>query len=113
MGSIGPEGRKQLEITAQFATAGLVLVVAIVVGYFGGRALDGWFGTEPYCGYAGLVFGIVAGFRNLFQLARAASRTSSARSSSASAANSQSEYESPSSPSAPDPNERPNPDSKA
>jgi ATP synthase protein I len=78
MGSIGPEGRKQLELTAQFAAAGLVLVVAIVVGYFGGRALDRWLGTEPYCGYVGLVFGVVAGFRNLFQLARRASKSTPA-----------------------------------
>jgi ATP synthase protein I len=69
MSSIGPEGRKQLQLTAEFAAAGLVLVVAITVGYFGGRALDRWLGTDPYCGYAGLVLGIVAGFRNLFQLA--------------------------------------------
>ncbi|MDB4974830.1 MAG: hypothetical protein JWN48_3171 [Myxococcaceae bacterium] len=74
MGSIGPEGRKQLELTAQFAAAGLVLVVAIVIGYFGGRALDGWLGTEPYCGYGGFILGVIAGFRNLFQLARRASR---------------------------------------
>jgi ATP synthase protein I len=78
MGSIGPEGKKQLEITAQFGAAGLVLVVAIVVGYFGGRALDRWLETEPYCAYAGLILGIVAGFRNLFQIARSASRPTSA-----------------------------------
>ena len=78
MGSIGPEGKKQLEITAQFGAAGLVLVVAIVVGYFGGRALDRWLETEPYCAYAGLLFGVIAGFRNLFQIARMASKASSA-----------------------------------
>jgi ATP synthase protein I len=72
MSLIGPEGRRQLQLAARFATAGLELVISIVVGYFGGRALDRWLGTEPYCAYAGLILGVVAGFRNLFLLARRA-----------------------------------------
>ncbi len=73
MSLIGPEGRRQLQLAARFATAGLELVIAIVVGYFGGRALDRWLGTDPYVGYAGLLLGVVAGFRNLFLLARSMS----------------------------------------
>lgn len=73
MSLIGPEGRRQLALAARFAAAGLELVIAIVVGYFGGRALDRWLGTNPYCGYGGLILGITAGFRNLFRLARSAS----------------------------------------
>ena len=72
MGFIGPEGRRQLKLTARFATAGIELVVAIIVGYFGGRYLDRWLGTDPVCGYVGLILGIIAGFRNLFLLARTA-----------------------------------------
>src|SRR5688500_18438226 len=41
MSLIGPEGRKQLQVAARFASAGLELALAIVVGYFGGRFLDG------------------------------------------------------------------------
>ena len=74
MSLIGPEGRKQLQLAARFATAGIELAIAIVVGYFGGRFLDGWLGTAPYLAYTGLVLGVVAGFRNLFQLARGAQR---------------------------------------
>ena len=70
MSLIGPEGRKQLQLAARFLTAGLELALSIVVGYFGGQALDKWLGSEPYCSYAGLLLGIVAGFRNLFLLAR-------------------------------------------
>jgi ATP synthase protein I len=70
MGFIGPEGRTQLEVTARFAASGIELVAAIVVGYFGGRALDRWFETTPYCGYIGFILGVVTGFRNLFLLAR-------------------------------------------
>ena len=72
MSLIGPEGRKQLQLAARFATAGLELVISIVIGYFGGRALDRWLGSEPYCGYVGLVLGVAAGFYNLFSLARPA-----------------------------------------
>jgi ATP synthase protein I len=78
MSLIGPEGRKQLQLAARFATAGLELSIAIVVGYFGGRAIDGWLETTPYGAYSGLILGVVAGFRNLFLLARSASKSASA-----------------------------------
>ena len=71
MSFIGPEGRKQLQLAARFLTAGLELAVTVVLGYFGGRWLDGRFGTT-YLAYVGLLLGIVAGFRNLFSLARGA-----------------------------------------
>lgn len=77
MSLIGPEGRKQLQLAARFATAGLELALAIVVGYFGGRWLDGRFGTTPYLGYIGLLLGIFAGFRNLFTLAKGAQKSAS------------------------------------
>jgi ATP synthase protein I len=74
MSLIGPEGRKQLKLAARFASAGLELVISIVVGYFGGGLLDRWLGTGPYLSYAGLALGIVAGFRNLIVLASAAQK---------------------------------------
>jgi ATP synthase protein I len=80
MSLIGPEGRKQLQLAARFATAGLELSIAIVVGYFGGRFIDGWLGSAPYGAYTGLVLGIIAGFRNLFLLARSASKSATAQS---------------------------------
>jgi ATP synthase protein I len=80
MSLIGPEGRKQLQLAARFATAGLELAVAVVVGYFGGRALDGWLETAPWGQYAGLILGVIAGFRNLFLLAQTASKAAQAQS---------------------------------
>jgi ATP synthase protein I len=74
MSLIGPEGRKQLKLAARFASAGLELVISIVVGYFGGGLLDRWLGTSPYIAYAGLALGIAAGFRNLLLLARTAQK---------------------------------------
>lgn len=72
MALIGPEGRKQLKLAARFASAGLELAIAIVVGYFGGGWLDGWLGTDPYLAFGGLLLGIIAGFRTLYQLAKRA-----------------------------------------
>jgi ATP synthase protein I len=74
MSLIGPEGRKQLKLAARFASAGLELVISIVVGYFGGGLLDRWLGTSPYIAYVGLALGIAAGFRNLLALARSAQK---------------------------------------
>lgn len=75
MSLIGPEGKRQLQLAARFAAAGLELAIAIVVGYFGGRYLDAWLGTTPYLSYVGLLLGIVAGFRNLFSLAKVAQKS--------------------------------------
>lgn len=74
MSLIGPEGRKQLKLAARFASAGLELAISIVVGYFGGRFIDRAVGTTPYLTYLGLLLGIVAGFRNLFLLAKSAQK---------------------------------------
>lgn len=78
MGFVGPESRRQLKLFARFATAGFELAASIVVGYFGGRYADDWAHTAPVLSYAGLALGIVAGFRNLFKLARASQRASEA-----------------------------------
>ena len=77
MSLIGPEGRRQLQLAARFLTAGLELAIAIVIGYLGGRWLDGRFGTS-YLAYIGLLLGIIAGFRNLFSLARGAQTSAKA-----------------------------------
>jgi ATP synthase protein I len=79
MGFVGPESRRQLKLFARFATAGFELAASIVVGYFAGRYADDWAHTAPFLSYAGLVLGIVAGFRNLFKLARDSQRASEAR----------------------------------
>jgi F0F1-type ATP synthase assembly protein I len=58
-------GLRQLGL---LSTVGLTLVIATMLGYWGGRALDGWLGTAPWLGLAGLVFGVAAGFVNLFRV---------------------------------------------
>jgi ATP synthase protein I len=48
---------------------GLTLVVCTVLGLVGGYYLDRWLGTEPWLLLVGLLFGIAAGFVNLFRAA--------------------------------------------
>ena len=67
---IGPEGREQLKLVGRFGAIGIELVVATLIGYFGGEWLDGRFHTKPWLMILGLLFGIAAGFRALWRVAR-------------------------------------------
>jgi ATP synthase protein I len=58
----------------QLSTVGLTLVVATVIGLAGGYYLDRWLGTSPWLTLVGLLFGIVAGFVNLFRTVKRAER---------------------------------------
>jgi F0F1-type ATP synthase assembly protein I len=46
---------------------GLTLVISTVLGFWGGHALDGWLGTQPWLMLVGLLLGIASGFINLFR----------------------------------------------
>ena len=53
-----------------FATRiGVELVVTTVVGAFLGYLLDSWLGTRPWIMVAGMIFGSVAGFLNIYRMA--------------------------------------------
>lgn len=54
--------QKGMRAMALASTIGLSLVIPPVLGYFGGRWLDGRFGTEPVLSVVGLVVGIILGF---------------------------------------------------
>jgi ATP synthase protein I len=58
----------------ELSTIGLTLVLATVIGLAGGYALDRWLGTKPWLTLIGLVFGIAAGFVNLFRAVNRAER---------------------------------------
>jgi ATP synthase protein I len=70
MSLFGPEGKKQLKLATRVSAVGLEMVLAICVGYFGGRWLDGRFDTAPVLSYIGLVVGLLAGFKSLWTIAR-------------------------------------------
>jgi ATP synthase protein I len=58
----------------ELSAVGLTLVVATVIGLAGGYYLDGWLGTSPWLTLIGLLFGIAAGFVNLFRSVKRAER---------------------------------------
>jgi hypothetical protein len=54
---------------ADLSTVGLVFPVAVVIGYFGGKTVGGWLGSEQGGALAGVLVGVVSGFNNLFKVA--------------------------------------------
>lgn len=58
--------RKLLRMIALLSTMGISMVAATVIGFFIGYQLDKWLGTSPWLTGIFLLFGIAAGFRNLF-----------------------------------------------
>jgi ATP synthase protein I len=54
---------------------GIQFPVAMAIGYFWGKWMDGWFGTWPYLTGLFSLLGIIAGFVNLFRMTAQASRT--------------------------------------
>ena len=43
------------------------MLAGMAIGYYGGRWLDRWWGTEPWLQLAGLLLGVVAAFRTLWR----------------------------------------------
>lgn len=53
---------------------GIQFPVAMALGYFWGKWMDGLFGTEPWLTFIFAIFGIIAGFVNLFRIALSTAR---------------------------------------
>ncbi len=68
------EQREQLKQLGSLSTIGLELGLSIVLGYLGGRWLDGELGTEPWLKWIGLALGLAAGARSLYRVVRRAQR---------------------------------------
>jgi hypothetical protein len=49
-------------------TLGLEIVLSVLLGFFGGRWLDGRLGTEPYLAWLGFGLGVAAGARGLMRV---------------------------------------------
>jgi ATP synthase protein I len=58
--------RRFIRLMGVLSTVGITMVVATVIGYFFGRFLDQVFGTDPWLMIVFLLFGIAAGFKNLY-----------------------------------------------
>lgn len=58
--------RRFIRLMGVLSTVGITMVVATVIGYFIGLFLDRVFGTAPWLMITFLLFGIAAGFKNLY-----------------------------------------------
>ncbi len=64
------EDKKRLIKTlGMISSMGISVAVAIAMGVFIGLKLDAWLGTKPWFFFIFLLFGIVAGFRNIYIIA--------------------------------------------
>lgn len=73
--NIDPSVKRMWKTAARFSHLGIFFGVAVVLGLLGGNWADKRFGTPPAFTIAGLVVGLVAGFRELYRVARAAQRS--------------------------------------
>jgi ATP synthase protein I len=72
---MAPSGEQSAwKALGELSTIGLALVIATVLGLAGGYYLDRWLGTSPWLTLIGLVFGIAAGFVNLFRSVKRAEK---------------------------------------
>jgi ATP synthase protein I len=62
--------RRFIRMAAVLSTVGITMVVATVIGYYLGVLLDRIFGTAPWLMIVCLLFGIAAGFKNLYDQAK-------------------------------------------
>ncbi len=62
--------RRFIRMLGVLSTVGITMVAATVIGYFLGILVDRMFGTSPWGMIVLLLFGIAAGFKNLFDQVR-------------------------------------------
>jgi len=71
MGEDDKKGKfRQFRELYLLSTVGIQIVVSIFIGLAFGIYLDGKFGTSPIFTFIFLIFGIAAGFINLFRVAK-------------------------------------------
>ena len=62
--------RKLIRMLGVLSTVGITMVAATVIGLFIGLKLDKVFDTSPWLTALFLLFGLIAGFRNLYLYTR-------------------------------------------
>ena len=68
------KGLHQAGSWLNLSIVGIQFPVAIALGYFWGRWMDGFLGTRPWLTIIFSLFGIAAGFFNLFRITARATR---------------------------------------
>jgi ATP synthase protein I len=62
--------RKLMRMLGVLSTVGLTMVFATAIGLYIGLKLDKWLNTSPWFTAVFVLFGLIAGFRNLFVYAK-------------------------------------------
>jgi len=57
-----------LRSAGALSTVGLAFVFALVIGFWFGSVLDGWFGTKPVLSIVFFFFGLAAGILNVYRI---------------------------------------------
>jgi ATP synthase protein I len=65
---------RQLKTFARVSAIGIELSLSVVIGLLGGRFLDEKLSTDPYLTIVGLLLGVTAGFKSLYQTAKKATQ---------------------------------------
>ena len=63
------EKKRLIKTLGMISTMGISFAVANAIGVYLGLKLDEWFGTGPLFFFIFLLFGIAAGFRNIYIMA--------------------------------------------
>lgn len=66
--ALSEDKKEILRILANVSSMGISVVAAIAIGVAMGLQLDKWFNTAPWFFYIFLLFGIIAGFRNIYRV---------------------------------------------
>lgn len=64
------ETKDAIRLLAMASTMGLSMALAVFMGYGIGWYLDKWFDTKPVLTYIFLIFGIIAGFKNIWVIGK-------------------------------------------
>jgi ATP synthase protein I len=67
-----------LRTAGALSTVGLAFVLALVIGFWFGSVLDGWFGTKPVLTVVFFFLGLAAGVLNVYRIVSQAYPTGSA-----------------------------------
>lgn len=61
-------------MTSRFSYLGIFFGISVVLGYYAGHWADQRWHTDPWLGIVGLLLGVAAGFRELYRVAKLATR---------------------------------------
>ncbi len=67
---IDPEQRKQWKLVGRVGAIGIQFVISIMIGYAGGSWLDRHLPTRPWMTLVGVLLGVAAGFKSLYDIAK-------------------------------------------